>query len=63
MKVYELMEQLSKLPSGADIKCYISLTPKELKSGDLLDDDDEVYGYAGCLDNVESDQYGVTLEF
>ncbi len=62
MKVYELMEKLSELPSGADIKCYIALTAKELKTdGEYLDD--ELYGYTSNLDSVEYDEYGVTLGF
>lgn len=40
MKVYELMSELLKLPSGADVKCSASITTPELERHDTCGKDD-----------------------
>lgn len=37
MQVYELMEELSKLPAGQEIDVHACLTAKELTQGDEID--------------------------
>lgn len=66
MKVYELMNALASLPSGADITCSASLTVSELESGDQLGEDeyDEmIYSVSKKLKFVDSETNTVCLEF
>lgn len=66
MKVYELMNALASLPSGADIMCSVSLTVSELESGDQLGEDeyDEmIYSVSKKLKFVDSENDTVCLEF
>lgn len=66
MKVYELMDALSKLPSGAEVSCTATLTVKELESGSKMFEDDEggtAYAVIKKLDCVEHDDNLVFLSF
>lgn len=66
MKVYELMDALASLPSGADIEGTVSLTVSELESGDQLGEDeyDEmIYSVSKKLKFVDSETNTVCLEF
>lgn len=40
MKVYELMEKLSKMPSGADVRFRTLMTLKEFSDCEIADSDD-----------------------
>ncbi len=65
MKVYELMNTLATLPSGADITCSVSLTVNELESGDQLgkDEYDEmIYSVSRKLKFIDSENDTVCLE-
>lgn len=56
MKVYELMNALAELPSGAEVFCFSSTTVNELKSGIVLDYDNKgnnIYEIRKPLDSVE----------
>ncbi len=66
MKVYELMNTLASLPSGADIMCSVSLTVSELESGNQLGEDeyDEmIYSVSKKLKFIDSGNNTVCLEF
>lgn len=66
MKVYELMNVLDKLPSGAEVVCFTELTVNELKSGLVIDRSDKnniVYEVRKPLDSVEKCVNSVYLDF
>lgn len=66
MKVYELMGELSKLPSGAEVSCSATLTVKELESGSKLFEDDEggtAYAVTKNFGFVECEDDHVYLNF
>lgn len=66
MKVYELMNTLASLPSGADIMCSAALTVSELESGNPLgeDENDEMlYAVSKELKFIDSEKDTVCLEF
>lgn len=66
MKVYELMNALAKLPSGAEVICWSTLTVNELENGPVIDDDDEnniLYEFVKPLDSVEDADDHVNLCF
>lgn len=68
MKVYELMNVLAELPSGADVFCTAALTLNEVECGTLLDDTDEdtdvwLYEVSKPLDNVDKNNNRVYLGF
>lgn len=57
MKVYELMEKLAKLPSGATVTADAAIGEKELKEGDYLDENDDregIYSYRRGIKDVDS---------
>lgn len=56
MKVYELMDRLSKFPAGAEISICTTMTTEELEEHDLLETDEdgiELYSVSGKADDVE----------
>ena len=66
MKVYELMNALSELPSGAEVHCWLALTVDELKSGLVIDDEDKnniLYEVAKPLDSVANNGNHINLCF
>ena len=66
MKVYELMNKLSELPSGAEVRCFSALTVYELESSLAIDDSDKdniLYEIAKPLDSVENINNYVNLCF
>lgn len=66
MKVYELMNVLAELPSGAEVFCTAALTVNEVESGIVLDKEDEdniLYEISKPLDNVEKNNNRVYLGF
>lgn len=66
MKIYELMNTLASLPSGADIMCSATLTVSELESGSQSGEDeyDEmIYSVFKELKFVDSENNTVCLEF
>lgn len=57
MKVYELMNVLAELPSGAEVFCSVPLTIGEVESGIVMDDADKdniIYEFSKPLDSVDS---------
>lgn len=66
MKVYELMNELSKYPSGAEVKCSAVLTVPELENGDEYGEDefgDMLYSFFNNLDCVSGEDNRVYLNF
>lgn len=66
MRVYELMNELANLPSGAEVSCFSSLTVNDLESGIILDDEDKnniLYEVKKPLDSVDGDNSRVYLCF
>lgn len=66
MKVYELMAELSKFPSGADVRCSAALSVPELKNYEELGEDefgDKLYSVYKDLDSVKNDGELVHLNF
>lgn len=66
MKVYELMNELSKLPSGAEVKCSASLTTPELENCASCGDDEfenPLYSVIENLDFVSEQDGTVFLNF
>lgn len=66
MRVYELMNALSELPSGAEVRCWLSLTVDELESGIVIDDEDKnnvLYEVAKPLDSVDNNGNHINLCF
>lgn len=66
MKVYELMNALSELPSGAEVSCWLSLTVNELERGLVMDDEDKnniLYEVIKPLDSVDEEAGRVNLSF
>lgn len=68
MKVYELISELIKMPAGCDVRCCGIRTASELKSGIVVDVDEnqeEVYSVGGMCDDLdlESDRKIVNLYF
>lgn len=59
MKVYELMSELTKFPSGADVRCSAILTVPELENGEDFGEDDfgdDMYAVDKALDSVEKSE-------
>lgn len=66
MKVYELMNALASLPSGADIMCSATLTVSELEAGGQMGEDEYyemLYSVSKELKFVDSEKDTVCLEF
>lgn len=65
MKVYELMDALSKLPSGLEVSCSAALTVNELESGSHMGkiDGEMIYAVSKDLDCVDDDEHRVFLSF
>lgn len=66
MKVYELMGELSKLPSGAEVSGSAMLTTSELESGCRMGNDDDgetLYSVCRNLECVDHDGHRVFLSF
>lgn len=66
MRVYELMAELSKLPSGTEVFCTAALTVNEVESGIVIDDEDEdniLYEVSRPLDNLDTNGNRVYLGF
>lgn len=65
MKVYELMDALSKLPSGMEVSCSASLTVNELESSSRMGkiDGEITYAVSKNLDCVDNDGHRVFLSF
>lgn len=65
MKVYELMNALAEMPSGADVVCAASLTVNDVESGIVIDGDrdDPLYEVLKPLDNVEKNGVHICLGF
>ena len=56
MKVYELMNILADMPSGADVFCCGCFTVKELKSKENCGDNDSgdlVYSFASDVSEID----------
>lgn len=59
MKVCELMNELSKFPSGANVRCSATLSVPELENCENLGEDefgDELYSVYKDLDYVENSE-------
>lgn len=59
MKVYELINELVKFPSGANVRCSGTLTVPELENGEDFGDDDfgnNIYAVDKALDSVEKSE-------
>ncbi len=57
MKVYELITELNKLPAGAEVIVHGLRTVPELKSGCLVDVDEnneDVYSVNGSVNDIDS---------
>lgn len=66
MKVYELMNALADLPSGAKVVCSVTLTTGELTNGIRMGEDDTgstMYSVSKELSYIDSDNSSVCLEF
>lgn len=66
MRVYELMNALSELPSGAEVICWSVLTTDELENSLMIDDEDKnniLYEVAKPLDSIESSSDHISLCF
>lgn len=66
MRVYELMNALAGVPSGAEVSCFSSLTVNELESGIIMDDGDKnniLYEVRKPLDSVDGDNSRIYLCF
>jgi len=66
MKVYELMNILADMPSGADVFCGGSFTVKELKSCDNCGTDDngqKIFSFAKEVESVDNTNGNVYIEF
>lgn len=58
MRVFELMDILNKLPAGAEVFVHGIRTVPELRSGCLVDvneDNEDVYSVNGSVDDIDSD--------
>lgn len=62
MKVYELMNILADMPSGADVKCGGSFTVNELKNCEKVGGKD-VYSFAKGVSDVENIDDTVYINF
>lgn len=66
MKVYELMSILAECPSGADVKCSMTITVPELENEEECGTDDyenTMYSVCKALDDVENVDEVVYLSF
>lgn len=66
MKVYEIMNILDSLPSGADVSVHGLLTVPELRSGchiDVDDNNEDVYAVDAQVCDIESNHMKVILYF
>ncbi len=64
MKVYELMNILEDMPSGATVNFSTIVSKKELKAGGVFDTDDNgrnLYSLSGEVLEVSGDGSGVYL--
>lgn len=58
MRVFELMDILNKLPAGAEVLVHGIRTVPELRSGCLVDvneDNEDVYSVNGSVNDIDSD--------
>lgn len=66
MKVYELMNALSKYEAGLEVRINGCMTVLDLKACVELDEDENentLYSVTGKCDDVEGDTKGVVLYF
>mgnify|MGYP003293988850 CR=1 FL=1 len=63
MKVYELMEQLSSVPAGAEVRVHRLMTLKEFTQLEIVDGgtDEDCYLMDGEISSVEADKCVATL--
>ncbi|MEY8366109.1 hypothetical protein AALA22_10775 [Anaerovoracaceae bacterium 41-7] len=56
MKNYELMEKLSSMPAGAEIKVSAIMTMEEFENGDIIQEDEEgaLYSLIREVEGVEN---------
>lgn len=56
MKNYELMEQLSSMPAGAEVKASALMTIEELENGQIMQEDENgtVYDVTREIANAEN---------
>ena len=66
MKVYELMNELAKFPSGADVKCSLCVSTPELENYSSCGDDefgDPLYSIIENLNFVSEEDDKIYLNF
>lgn len=66
MKVYELMNILADMPSGADVFCGGSFTVKELKINESCGNDDKgqpIYSFSKGVEDVDNIGSAVYIGF
>ena len=66
MKVYELMNILADMPSGADVLCSGSFTVNELKNCENSGSDDNgrnIYSFAKDVSDVDNNDDVVYINF
>lgn len=57
MKVYELMNMLAGMPSGADVLCSGSFTTKELESKENCgtnDDGEQIFSFSSDITDIDN---------
>lgn len=66
MKVYELMNELAKMPSGAEVLCSGNFTVKELKNEENCgnnDNGERLYSFSKDVQDVDNVGEGVYINF
>lgn len=63
MKVYELMEQLSEYPAGAEVEVGGYLSMKEIKNAETFDGEVKEYRCVGPACDIDENGDTVTIYF